>query len=207
MVGIDVDEGNPSSPGCPQRLNRNRSVVEVARASVGTATDVMPGRSCDRIGQRCTTTDEVDGRQRGIDRAARRLPRPFCDRRHRVEAVVARARPDRLRAMRPDGPEHRRGGKQVRHDEVLARVGRQPGLSPRRPGSPKKVDEVGVMDGEHDVVGVRLGLSQLGSLRHEGVANDARALGSLVIGHPHPQPDLGTRRVQETRVVPDDREG
>ena len=52
------------------------------------------------------------------------------------------------------------------------------------------------MDGEHDVVGVRLGLSQLGSLRHEGVANDARALGPFVIGHPHPQPDLGTRRVQ-----------
>ena len=63
------------------------------------------------------------------------------------------------------------------------------------------------MDGEHDVVGVRLGLSQLGSLRHEGVANDARALGSFVIGHPHPQPDLRARRVQETCVVPDDREG
>ncbi len=52
------------------------------------------------------------------------------------------------------------------------------------------------MDSEQDVVGMRLGLRQLGSLRHECVANDACALGSFVIGHPHPQPDLGTRRVQ-----------
>ena len=48
---------------------------------------------------------------------------------------------------------------------------------------------------------------RLGALRHERVADNARALGPFVIGHPHAQPDLGTRRVQQTRVVPDDREG
>ena len=138
----------------------------------------------------------------GTWEAARGLPGAGPDRRHRVEAPEARARPHRRRHVRLRAAEHAGRREQVRHDEALPGVDRQARGLPVGERIAQERDESRVVDGEERVVAVRLGGHDPLTRGRQRVADDHGALRQLVVGHPQTQPELGSGRVPQARLVP-----
>ena len=94
-------------------------------------------------------------------------------------------------------------GEHVRDDAVLARVHRQPGRLPLLPGAGEVGRQRRVVDGQHGVVGLRLGVDEARAGLGERLADPLGARGQLGARRPDADPDLAAGVVQPVTVAPD----
>ena len=143
-MGVDVDDGDRAAGAPEQRGGGDGRVVQVAGAAVERPRDVVAGRAAAGVGDRFAVGDEVDGRERDVDRGPRRLPGSGADRASSCRRRRARPRPDRGRHGGRASARQSRSREDVRHDAVGGESGRRP-LVPRRA---QELDERGVVHGE-----------------------------------------------------------
>ena len=72
MVIVDVQDRHPPRAAAGELFGHDRSVVEEAVAAVHRPRRVVTGRAAQAVGERLSAQHEVRGRQRHVDRRARR---------------------------------------------------------------------------------------------------------------------------------------
>ena len=181
-------------------LGGDGRVVQVAGAAEGTPQCVVAGRPAAGVGERLAARDEVDRAQGDVDGGAGRLPCPRPDEGHRVVGEVARAR--------PDGARHGRRARQLPVGEHVGddSVAREIGGGPLGPDVAQEGDERRVVDGEEQLVRVRLGVDLPGAGGSERRADRLGAGGQLGAGRAHADPHLTGGLVAEAVVAPRERQ-
>ena len=153
------------------------------------------------IRKRGTRDHEVDRGLGDVDRAARGLPGPRADQRHRVVAPAASGGVHRDRLAFGEAVKHPRSGHQIRHDAVLTRVSGEAGLDPAVVNGAQMIDEARVVDSPQDVLVMGQGGGQPVSGCPQRGLYPYGAFGQLGARGSHADPDLGTRHVQQARVT------
>ena len=180
----------------------DRRVVEVARAAVERAGDVVPGRAAACVRERLAVGDEVDGGQRDVDRGTRRLPRSRPDQRHRVVGEEARPRPHCCGRGGRAPARQRRAGEDVGDDAVGGEAG-APTTRPRPcAGTRRAPDRAPRAAPSRRAQWLRPRVHPL----RERVADRDSPRRQLRRRRAHPDPDLRLRLVAQAVVAPDERQ-
>ncbi len=85
---------------------------------------------------------------------------------------------------------------------ALPRLLREPRLAPLDPGPGEVVEQGAVVNREHRLVAVRLGLDHRRAGGDQRLADPLGALGQLRRRRAHPEPDLGVRPVPAVEIGP-----
>ena len=205
LVGVDVDDRDPSDSAVADPLGRGGGVVEVARSAEERRSGVVPGRAHRRVGGRRAVDDEISRRDRAVHRRHCGVEGAGGDQRHRVHRVEPRLGPDRRRAaVAAAAGGERRGREQVGHDLGLAGVVQMALGDPGVVGAREEVDERRVVHGEHGIEAVVGGSGDRGPGGGELVAEGVAALRLLVARQPHAEPVAAVGRVPAVAWAPDD---
>ena len=188
VVRIDVQDRDPGRPGRPQRLGRDRGVVQVAGPAVGAAGGVVPGRPAQRVGHRGARADQVRGGLRGVRRAPDRGPAARADQRHRVVAVQPGPAVHGGRGPQRQPGQQARGGEHVGHHPVPPVLRGQPGGFPVRPDRGQVIKQRWIMHPAQDGVVVLPGGGHRRARRGQRVAQDQRPGRDLGPGLPQAEP-------------------